>query len=106
LAIVSASASTPQNASAPSRLAARLQPVPIGECEPGIRIVDEADAGAVAAALAEFGDARADQAEIEKRRGGARPAIENECHRPISRRGIHHIRSIKYRGGALTGLIE
>ena len=63
----------------------RIDQHQIGEGEPGVGIIDEMDVGAVMAIHAEFGDARADQAEIEERRSRARPAVEDESHRPPGR---------------------
>ena len=83
----------------------RIDQHQIGEGEPGVRVVHEMDVGAVKA-VAECGDARADQAEIEKRRGGARPAVEHEGQRPARIVRFDHIGGIEDCGRALARLIE
>src|SRR6202034_1017184 len=46
----------------------RIDQDQIGESQPSIRIIDQADMRTVPAVRAEFGDARPDQSEIEERR--------------------------------------
>ena len=77
----------------------------IGESEPGVRIVDQADIGAVKA-VAESGDARTDQAEIEERGAGARTAVEHERYGAgrVVRFGDEG--RVENRGRAFAGLIE
>ena len=84
----------------------RIDQHQIGEGEPGIGVVAEADIGAVMAVHAERGDARADQAEIEKSRGGARPAVEHEGQRSPRIVRFRHVGGIENRGRALARLVE
>jgi hypothetical protein len=79
----------------------------IGESEPGLRIVHQTDIGAVTAVHAELGDPRADQPEVQKRRCGARAAVEHERHRPCRRTGrFRRISRIEDRSRPVAGLIE
>ena len=58
-------------------------------------------------AQAEFGEARTDEPEIEKRGRRARTAVEHEGHRPVRRvGGFHHVGRVEHRGRTLAGLIE
>ena len=77
----------------------------IGEGEPGIRVVHQADIGAIIA-IAERRDARADQSEIEERRAGAGSAVEHERYRPRRIVRFRYEGRIEDGGRALAGLIE
>ena len=95
----------------------RIDQHQIGEGEPGIRIVDQADIGAVMPGHAELGDARTHHAEMEESRSRARAAIEHEGQRPrrvivilvgrsLVRGSFGHIGGVEHRGRALARLIE
>ena len=81
----------------------------IGESEPGVRVVGEANVRAVEA-VAEHRDARTHEPEIEKSRARPGPAIEHERHRPrrivglVARLGNEG--RIEDRGRTFAGLVE
>jgi hypothetical protein len=55
---------------------------------------------------AEFGEARADQPEMQIGRRRARPAVEHERHRPFDRRRpVHDIGDVEHRRDPLAGLV-
>ena len=60
----------------------RIDQHQIGEGKPGVRIIDQADGGAVVPSHAELGDARTHHPEVEERRSRAGPAIEDKGQRP------------------------
>ena len=84
LAKTSASCCTPRNASWPSGLTARDQPLPTGSIitksvnsSQGLRIDAQLRGGGVIA-VPELQHLRTHQAEMQVSRGGARPAVETE----------------------------
>ena len=84
----------------------------IGEGKPGVRIIDQADIGAIVPRHAELGDARTHHAEMKKGRSRAGPAIEDKGQRPrrvivgLVRRSFGHIGGVEHRGRALARLVE
>ena len=90
----------------------RIDQHQIGEGEPGIRIIDQADIGAVVPGHAELGDARTHHPEMEEGRSRAGAAIEHEGQRPrrvivvLVCRSFGHIGGVEHRGRALARLIE
>ena len=61
----------------------RIDQHQVGEGEPGVGIVAQLRGRSVAAVGPEIEDARADQAEMQKGGGRARPAVEHESQRPV-----------------------
>ena len=83
----------------------RIDQNEIGEGEPGVRVVGEADAGSVIVA-AERSDARPDEAEVEERRAGARSAVEHESYRPRRVIRFRDEGRVENRSRTLARLIE
>ena len=83
----------------------RIDQHQIGEGEPGIRVVNQMDVGAVIAA-AEGSDARADQSEVEECGTGAGAAIEYEGQRPSRGIRLRYVGRVEDGGRTLAGLIE
>ena len=84
----------------------------IGEGKPGVRIVDQADVGAVVAGHAELGEARTHHPEMEERRSRAGSAVEDKGQRTrrvivasVSR-SFGHIGGVEHRGRTIARLIE
>jgi len=82
----------------------RIDEHEVGEAQPGVRIIDELGVRRMPCIAAEIEPARADKPEIEKRRRGARTAVEHEGERAFSARVLRDVGCVKNRGDLLAGL--
>ena len=90
----------------------RIDQHQVSEGKPGVRIIDQANIGAVVPGHAELGDARTHHPEMEKGRSRAGAAIEDKGQRPrrvivgLVCGSLGNIGGIEHRGRALARLVE